>query len=64
VPLKFKLTVEVANMHHASLEGNVDLLTNGGRLVFYMNGKKIEILRYERWIKDLKKEVYRELIRK
>jgi len=51
-------------MHHASLEGNVDLLTNGGRLVFYMNGKKIEILRYERWIKDLKKEVYRELIRK
>jgi len=46
------------NVPQTQLETNVNLLVSGSKLVFYMNGKRIEITRYERWIEDLKKEIH------
>ena len=41
------------------LEATVNLLINDGKLVFYMDGKRIEITKYERWIEDLRKEMHK-----
>jgi len=41
------------------LEATVNLLINDGKLVFYVNGKRVEITKYERWIEDLRKEIHK-----
>lgn len=46
----------MTTLTQTSLKTNVNLLINEGKLVFYTNGKRIEITRYERWIEDLRKE--------
>jgi len=41
------------------LEATVNLLINDGKLVFYVNGKRIEITKYERWIEDFRKGIHK-----